>query len=315
MADGTIPTIILGGSDRRPVRLPDDARDKHPLPGYKGVDLRIHSRPVVEILVERLEASGEFGPIYIAGPASAYGAVKTRAGLIDTNGSVGENIANSIGEVRLRHPGAPVAFATCDILPDVEALRSAMADWKRRAPCDLWFPLIRAPRERSLLGASSWKPFYHVVPERGQPPVDVLPGHILVADPDALRLRFIHSLLDTGYRTRNRSILYRIFVLVGGLVGGILYHDALHVLGGRLPTLTRDTVGAGVAMGLKLRRGRAILADLENAVRSIFVKPRHQDLFPDRRVALPILEGLSLALDIDTEEEAREQEQAPGANA
>lgn len=315
MADGTIPTIILGGSDRLPVRLPDDARDKHPLTGYKGADLRIRSRPVVEILVERLEASGEFGPIYIAGPASAYGTVKTRAGLIDTNGSLGENIVNSTLEVRSRHPGSPVAFATCDILPDVEALRSAMADWKRRAPCDLWFPLIRAPRDRSLLGASSWKPFYRVVPVRGQPPVDILPGHVLVADPDALRLRFIHSLLDAGYRTRNRSILYRIFVVVGGLVAGILYQDALHALGGRLPTLTRDTIGAGVAASMKLRKGRASVADLEDAVRNIFMKRRHQDLFPDRRVALPILEGLSLALDIDTEEEAREKEQAPGAIA
>ncbi len=315
MAEGRIPIIVLGGSDRTPVRLPDDARDEHPLSGYKGVDLRIGDRPVVEIVVERLEASGEFGPIYVAGPASAYGRVRTRAGLIDTNGTFGGNIVGSILEVRSRHPGAPVAFTTCDILPEVEALRHAMAEWRRRAPCDLWFPVIRVPGDRRLLGASSWKPLYRVVPERGQPPVELLPGHLIVTDPEALRLRFIDRLLDAGYRTRNRSIAYRLVVLVGGLGGGILYHDALHVLGGRLPTLTRDTVGAAIRTSLKLRRGRATLADLEDATWTIFIKKRHRDRHPERRSARPVLDGLSLALDIDTEEEALEKERTPGITA
>ncbi|MBZ5637918.1 MAG: hypothetical protein LAO51_04080 [Acidobacteriia bacterium] len=96
-------------------------------------------------------------------------------------------------------------------------------------------------------------------------------------------------------------------VSVGGLVGGILVQDLLHLLGGRLPTLTRDTLGAGIAASLKLRRGRATLADLEDAVRSIFVKRRHRERHPDRRASLPILDGLSLALDIDTEDEAKEK--------
>ena len=190
-----------------------------------------------------------------------------------------------------------------------------MADWSRRTPCDLWFPLIRAPRDRNLLGASAWKPVYRVVPERGRPPEEILPGHLLVADPDAIRLRFIQRLLDAGFKTRNRSILYRLVTGVGGLVGGIVVHDLLHVLGGRLPTLTRDTIGAGAVASMKLRKGRATIEEIENATRSIFVKRKHRRRYPERRAALPILDGLSLALDIDTEEEAREKEEPPRRSA
>jgi hypothetical protein len=315
MANRSIPMVILGGSDRRRVRLPANGRDKHPLAGYKGVDLRIGGRPVLEILAERLEASGAFEPIYLAGPAEVYGALDTGAVLIDTDASFGRNIVTALGEVGSRHPGTPVAFVTCDILPDAEHLGAAMADWSRRAPSDLWFPLIRAPRDRGLLGASAWKPVYRVATERGRPPEEILPGHLVVTDPDALRLGFIQRLLDTGFKTRNRSILYRLVAGVGGLVGGILVQDVLHVLGGRLPTLTRDTIGAGIAVSVKLRGGRATQRDLEDATRSIFVRRRHRQRHPERRAALPILDGLSLALDIDTEEEAREKEDSPRRSA
>ena len=307
MADRQIPIIILGGSDRRSVRLPPGAREKHSLAGYKGFDLLVGGRPVVEILAERLEASCAFAPIYLAGPADVYRPIGTRATLIDTNATFGGNILRALHEVAARNPGAPAAFTTCDILPEVEHLRTAMADWGRRGPFDLWFPLIRAPEDRKLLGASMWKPVYHVLEERGRPSVAILPGHLVVTDPGALRLRFIQRVLDAGFRTRNRSILNRLVVSVGGLVGGILVQDLLHLLGGRLPTLTRDTLGAGIAASLKLRRGRATLADLEDAVRSIFVKRRHRERHPDRRASLPILDGLSLALDIDTEDEAKEK--------
>ena len=309
MAAQTIPIVILGGSDRRPSRLPAEGRDKHPLSGFKGVDLRIGGKPVIEIILDRLEACGAFGPIFVAGPAPVYATIESRAILIDTNDTFGRNIGRAIAEVSKRHPGTAVAFTTCDILPDVEVLAAAMADWSLSQPFDLWYPMIRVPRDRALLGASAWKPFYRVASERGQPEVELLPGHLLVADTDALRLRFIDRLLDAGYRTRNRSVLYRLTVLVGGLAGGILVQDLLHVLGGRLPTLTGDTIGAGIMAGAKLRKGSATIADLEGAIRRIFVKRRHRDRYPDRRVALPLLEGLSLALDIDTEEEAREKDE------
>lgn len=308
MANPTLPLIVLGGSDRKATRLPAAGRDKHPITGYKGVDVRIHGRAVIEILAERLAASGEFGPLFLAGPEHVYRGVNVPAESIETDTNFGRNIITAMRHVRERFPGSPVVFTTCDILPEVSDLRTAMDDWRRHAPCDLWYPLVRAPENHGRLGASSWKPTYRVVPRPGERSQEILPGHLLVTDPEAIRERFIDRLFELGYRTRNRPIPYRMSVMAGGLLGTLLYHDVLHVLSGRLPTLTMDVVGSGVAEGLRLRRGRATLAGLEDAVRRIFVKRRHRRRFPDRRVSLPVVDGLSLALDIDTEEEAREHD-------
>lgn len=308
MEHSTLPLIVLGGSDRTAARLPAAARDKHPITGYKAVDVRIRGRAVVEILMERLAASGEFAPVFLAGPERVYRGVNVRAEPIDTDASFGRNIITAMRHVQERFPGSPVAFTTCDILPEISDLRSAMDDWRRHAPADMWYPLVRVPENHGRLGASSWKPTYRVVPLPGDPPEEILPGHLLVANPEAIRQRFIDRLFELGYRTRNRSIPYRMSVMAGGLLGTLLYHDVLHVLSGRFPTLTMDVVGSGVREGLRLRRGSATLRGLEDAVRRIFVKRRHRLRFPEQRVSLPIIDGLSLALDIDTEEEAREHD-------
>ncbi len=54
-----------------------------------------------------------------------------------------------------------------------------------------------------------------------------------------------------------------------------------------------------------LHRGTITRAGLEKAVRRLFVKWRHCTRYPERGVALPFTDELSLALDIDTEEEAQ----------
>ena len=58
MRRGKIPAIVLGGRDPRPTTLPQGGEDQHPLTGYKGVEIRIQGRPIVEHLVECLESSG-----------------------------------------------------------------------------------------------------------------------------------------------------------------------------------------------------------------------------------------------------------------
>jgi hypothetical protein len=61
----------------------------------------------------------------------------------------------------------------------------------------------------------------------------------------------------------------------------------------------------GISGARELKKGRLTRLQLERSTRKIFVTSRHRKRYPDRRVLLPIVEGLSLALDIDTEEEAR----------
>jgi hypothetical protein len=300
-----MPIIVLGGSDRKPGRLPELGRDEHPLSGYKGADVRIQGRPLVVELIDRLVAAGCFGPIYLAGPHAAYASLESPAELIPTDGGFGDNIRASMEAVRLRHPDTHVAFITCDVLPDPDSLARLMEQCRRAMPADMWYPLVRAPERREKLGASSWKPAYRVPQSEGGEPVAVLPGHLVVVDPEAMRLPFIYRLFDLGYRTRNRPIDKRRWVMIRGVIFELLYQDVLHLFSLRAPSLTWGVLGAGLSAGRRLRDGEASRRTLEKALRRMFAKSRHRRRHPDRRILLPLIEDLSLALDIDTEEEAR----------
>ncbi len=301
-----VPIIVLGGSDRKPAELPEQGRGKHPLSGYKGVDIRFHGRALIEVLVERLDGSGCFGPVYIAGPASVYAPILGRDRVIDADGSFGENIATALEWVRTRHPGSPIGFISCDVLPEIATLQLFMQHFARHRPCDFWFPLIRAPRDPAKLGASGWKPSYRIVTVEGEPPLAVLPGHLTIVDPEALRRKFVYRLFELGYRTRNRPIGYRLVALLRGVLVGTLYQDLLHAFTLQAPTQTWWMLWAAIPGAASLKAGKLTRATLEAALRGIFVRTSHRRRYPQRRVLLPVLEGLSLALDIDTEEEARE---------
>jgi hypothetical protein len=296
--------VILAGSDRRPSELPETGRDKHPLLGYKGVDVRIGGRPIVAVVADRLRASGGVGPIYVAGPLAHFRDRVPGATLIEADGTFGDNIRRAIEQVGAEHAGSPVAFTVCDILPDADALGRIFAEYERQAPCDLFFPFVRAPRDPAALGAAAWKPSYLVVERPGDPPTRVLPGHLAVADPGALRLDFVYRLIEIGYRTRNRPIGQRRSAMTRGVVGALLARDLRLLLDFEAPTLTWTVLTAGLSAARKLRAGTVTREELEDALRRVFVSRRHRLRFPERRVRLPIVDELSLALDIDTEEEA-----------
>ena len=94
--------------------------------------------------------------------------------------------------------------------------------------------------------------------------------------------------------------------MVLGVLLELLYQDLLHLLGLRLPTLTWSVLGTGIPAATALRDGTITRARLEDAMRRIFVRDRHRRRYPERRIVVPLVEGLSLALDVDTVEEARE---------
>ncbi len=313
MAANPVPLVILGGGDRRPVRLPAEGRGKHPLTGYKGLDLRIGGRRLIELVLERMRACGSFDPIFVAGPAEAYRAAGLEARLIDTNSSFGVNIGAALEAASAARPGSAIAFTTCDILPEARDLDAAMREFRQGEPYDLWFPLVRVPADRSLLGASAWKPRYRFREAPGREQVEILPSHLIVVDPEALRLDFVFRLMGAGYRCRNRSVLYRLALLFGTFLATIVAHDLGRIVRGRRPTRVRDILLSGSAGAMRLGRGNAPVAEIEDAVRGIFVRREHRDRYPERRVRMPFVDGLSLALDIDTEEEAREVEESFGS--
>jgi len=299
-----VPIVVLGGGDIVASAMPEGVEDKHALSGYKGAAVRIGGRALIECVLERLEASDLFAPIYIAGPESIYADHRRGARIIDVSGSIDETARAGIAGIAEEHGGAPMAIITCDVLPDVATLAYAMAEYHAGAPCDAFLPMIRAPEHPSELGPSAYKPTYVVAPEPGAAPVEVLPCHLAVIDPSALRMEFIYRVLRLVYGTRNQSITYRRRVMLPSIVLELLYQDLRHILGLRLPNLTWSVLHSGLPAVRALNAGTITRAQLEDAIRTIFVTARHRARYPERRVAMPLLEGLSLALDIDTEEEA-----------
>lgn len=306
MTAPTLPLIVLAGSDGQAGHLPEAGRSLTAIAGYKGRTLSVDGRPLVTVVGERFASSGAFGPIVVAGPARVYGSVVGDGHLVDTDGTFGENIAASLEFVRRRWPGRRVGFATCDVVPPVDGARRLAERLRADGARDLWFPLVRAPERRDRLGAASWKPTYALRPDGSSDPVPVLPGHLVVVDPEALRRDFLYRLFQIGYRTRNRSIAFRRAAMLRELLGVLIWQDLRNLAGLRPPTLTWTVTRAALPAVARLRAGTLTLGELERALYGLFVSRRHRRRHPERGVRVPLVDELWLALDVDTEEEARQ---------
>ena len=303
MTSKSVPLIVLGGSDRRPAYMPPGGRSKHPLAGIKGVDVKIGGRPLIDVVIERLRQASVFDPIYVAGPGHAYRSLSDGVS-IDTDGGFGRNIQVGVETARRLHGDGTLAITTCDIVPDPDEMQTVVTDFWDHSPLDFFFPLIEAPRDPKRLGESGWKPQYHVKPEGTSEPVPVLPGHLAMFDSAALRWKFIYRLMDLGYRTRNRPILYRNAYMARRLLWIMLVQDFIHILNLRLPTFTWDTLLSGTRAARRLKEKVIQQSELELALRRMFIKRRHRRKYPERRVRMPVVDAMSLARDIDTQEEA-----------
>lgn len=298
----TTPLTILGGSDLAPSRLPAGA-EQHPLAAYKGAALRVGERPLIELAIERFRTCGAFDPILVAGPKRIYAGLDLDAELVDTDSDVATNLRAAIEATR---SAGTIAITTCDILPDPAELAACLADLEASRPCDVWFPLVRRPRDPEAIGAFGWKPSYGILPRPGAEPEVALPGHLAVFDPAALRLELLYRLIQVAYRTRNRSVETRRGAMLRALFGELLYQDLLHLFSLRLPDLTWTVLRAGLSLYSEVRSRRIERGELERKIGRIVLRARHRRRHPERGVRLPILDALSLAEDIDTEEEAHE---------
>ncbi|MCH9652160.1 MAG: nucleotidyltransferase family protein [Deltaproteobacteria bacterium] len=306
MSHSPIPLIVLGGRDRHTTVLPKQGEGKHLLKGYKAVDFRINDRPMIHLLVDRMKACGRFDPILIAGPKAIYDPLDTGAEVVDTDGDFGQNIRAGVEAAMARYPSQQIAVVTCDVLPEEAELRALLEDFESHQPCDFWMPQFRAPANADKLGASQWKPRYRIAPEEGLEPVETLPGHLLIVDPQATRLELVYFLFELSYRTRNRSILQRRAIIARHAMSALIKHDLRLLLAGELPTVTWDIVTNGLAIAKRLRSGRVSAPELARRVSRIYIHRRHRKAHPERQGRFPVLEGLSLAKDIDTAEEANE---------
>ena len=300
------PLVLLAGSDARPARLTEAGSAYRPLSGYKSAFLQIDGKPLVHCILERLAASERFSDLYVAGPAGVYRDLVPGARLVDCNERLESNLRSALEAVREDHPHGPVAFLASDVLPDVDSIRCVMDHYSENAPCDIFFPLPEVPDDSSALGPSSWKPRYWIRRDVRARASAVLPGHLVIVDPDALRIGLVYRLLALSYRTRNRPIGERSYAMFRGVLMHALREDLRQLFTLGLPDLTAAIIADGAAVVMGLKSGNMTRERLERAVRRILVRFGHRRRYPRRQVHMPILAGaLSLARDIDTEEEAR----------
>lgn len=292
-----VPVTILCGSDRKPGTLPQGSSELHPLATYKGVAIRIEGRPLVAWLVERLLASKGFGPVTLAGPARVYGELGLDARVVDTDASVARNLRAAI-EAHALKGGGPLAVLACDVLPSAAEFGELRARYEEARSCALWFPFVRVPKDLKELGAFAWKPEYTVVLDSGES-VPILPGHLGILDPKCLRLPLFYRLLDSAYRTRNHSVAYRRVVMLRTVLLSLLGQDLQRLSRLRAPSRTLTVLRSGFKLAHELRAGRIQLSELEQLVGRIFLYESAGG------IRYPIVDMISLAEDIDTEEEAR----------
>jgi hypothetical protein len=333
MADG-LPLIILAGSDRQPGPVPAGISPQQVLRGYKGAHRLPSSRPLVAELVDRYRQSGRFSDPIILGPEQVY------RGLIDcelvhVEGNLAATLACLRELVRSRfHPENPVALSTCDILPTADEIRQLLAEsYDPHAASCFWGQVIEARPEE--LGASSWKPSYHLKrevddvagslrgastcqtpaplpltpalsPEGRGSELDVYPGHLVIARPAALRIRLTNHLLKVAYRFRNRDMRWRHLQIVAHGLGRLMWEDFRQLFTGRLPLLTFSIPYHGLRAYYLWRRGELTLRGFENAIRRTFLHRRYQQHNEGRPVVFARSRILSLAKDIDTVAELAE---------
>lgn len=302
-----IPVVILGGSDLKPSKLPPSGEGHHPIAAYKGAAVLIDGRPIVEVLIERLRATGAFGPIWIVGPERIYAPLGVADEVIDSDADLGTNLKAAMDAFLARFPSGPLALLACDVLPDAEEWGHVLTQYREAADHSaLWFPLARVPADLEELRAFAWKPEYRIVPKAGEEPVWILPSHLVIADPRALRLGLIYRVLQMAYRTRNRPIEKRTTPIARAVLLDLLGHDFLRLLSFRAPTLTWTVLSRGFRLARMLRAGTLTLEELERLMADVGLRSRFRRRAPELGVRMPLVNALGLAEDVDTEEEAED---------
>jgi hypothetical protein len=297
------PLIILAGGarDDEAVRGETDR-----IAGPKGITIQLDGRPLIDVVVERFTACGGFDPILIAGPVERYGASRGPATVVDTDVDFAGNIRAGLAGIPDSVAPGPVFFASCDVIPVVEELRGVMDDYHEHTPLDFWYPQIRVPEDKKLLGSSAYKRRYLIRPEGEERVVETLPGHLLAIDPQVVRRSLFYRCFELAYQSRTQPVAWRFLSISGGTLLQLVREDIRSLASGRLPFHLWEILGNGFRLAWGLARGGITQANVERFLGKTFSTRRHRRRFPDRGGRIPILDALSLARDIDTKAEARE---------
>ena len=119
------------------------------------------------------------------------------------------------------------------------------------------------------------------------------------------RRPLLFRLMDAAYRSRNRSVGRRLAALLGTGLSGLLAIDIGLLVRLRAPTRTVTTVSSGLRLARQLRRGCLRVEELEHIIARIFLRQHLSEVPAAGGIRFPFVDVLSLAEDVDTEEEAR----------
>jgi hypothetical protein len=300
-----IPITILAGSDHAPGPLPESGPALHSLAAYKGAEVTLHGRPIIELLIKQIKLSGGFDPITIAGPREVYEPLRLDARIVDTNGAIGQNLQAAIDDHQARYDDkTPIAMLAYDVLLSAEQLAELRRHYELDQPCAVWVPFVQMPEKKDRLGAFAWKPSYPLRLEKGAEVINVLPGHLAVFYPATLRLPIFYRILNLVYQTRNHSVSVRRRVLVPAILGTLLKADLRGLGRLKLPLLTFSVIANGLRIAGQLMRRELTIPVLEKSIGGIFLHRDSALRGPGRGIRHPIINILNLAEDVDTQEEA-----------
>ena len=294
-----LPILVLGGSDPGPDAVPQGLPPEQMLRGFKGAKRLPWGRCLAAELIERIRQCQRFCEPLLVGPRRVYDGL-VDVPIVDVEGNLAATLLGAIAALSGRcDAAAPVAFTTCDILPTAdEFCRLLDESYGPHQGAMFWGQFVAA--EPGEMGASSWKPSYRFRPAAGQPPRNLYPGHLVIARPQALRLRLAIYLLSLAYRYRNRDLRYRYVRMVARSLAHFLAEDLRNLVRGQLPLLTVSIPYHASTAYFKYRRGTGTVADFERAVGRGFLHRQYIPSADVRPVVFSVSPITSFAKDIDT---------------
>ena len=294
-----IPILILGGSDRRPGPVPFGLTREQMLAGFKGARRLPWGPCLAGELIERVRESGRFADPILIGPRQVY------QGLVDCEiASIEGDLAATLASLRdlVRHrfePLDPVAFCACDVLPTADEIRRLMeTGYDPVAECFFWGQLVATGPE--AMGASGWKPSYAVRPAPGEAPVNVYPGHLVIARCGALRMRLTNHLLQLAYRHRNLDLRKRWLPMLARGLGRLMFEYVRNLFRLRPSALSITIPRQCLRAYKKYSRGELTVPDFGDAAARVLLHRDYRGAAKISPVQFAVTPLVSFAKDVDT---------------
>ncbi|MCA9217249.1 MAG: hypothetical protein KDB27_29470 [Planctomycetales bacterium] len=302
-----LPIIVLAGSDSRPGAAPDGMDPDEMLAGPKGTIPLQNGRCMAAELVHRIRASECFSEPLLLGPKQWY-ADKVDCEITHVEGSLIDTLRLLARIISERFAGDdPVAITACDILPSVADFQRLLEnDYAPHAESVFWWQMVESQPED--MGASSWKPTYHMPLQQGDSPRTLYPGHVVIVRPSALRFQLINRLLELAYKYRNRPLNKRHIGITLGAIRALITQDLMNLREFQLPVLTFVLPYVGLRDFFKYRNGTATLRDHEYFLAKTFLHRRFHHVANNRPFVIAATTLRSFAKDIDTKAELEEVE-------